>query len=155
MTFGVFGCLCFAHDQRAKGNKFAPWSQKCGYLYDKKGWKLYNLETIEIFVPHDVRFYENEFPYAEPSTFVSTDKNVVNVNVILDDLESTFEEVVPPNDVALVDVALIDEITESTRVVNNIRVVEDESSVVLWVKLLITQPQPLSHQQCYTMKTSK
>ncbi|KAK8348284.1 hypothetical protein V6Z12_A06G072800, partial [Gossypium hirsutum] len=36
----VFGCLCFAHNQRSKDDKFASRSQKCvfvRYLFDKKG----------------------------------------------------------------------------------------------------------------------
>lgn len=49
----VFGCLCFAHNQKANGDKFAPRSRKCifvGYPTGKKRWKLYDLETSEIFV---------------------------------------------------------------------------------------------------------
>uniref|UniRef100_A0A803NM80 Retroviral polymerase SH3-like domain-containing protein n=1 Tax=Cannabis sativa TaxID=3483 RepID=A0A803NM80_CANSA len=67
----VFGCLAFAHNQNAKGNKFAPRSRKCvfiGYPYGKKGWKLYDLQTGDIFVSRDVKFHENEFPYATAST---------------------------------------------------------------------------------------
>ena len=51
----VFGCLYFAHNQRAKGDKFGPRSRRCvfvGYPNGKKGWKLY-----------DVNFHENEFPF--------------------------------------------------------------------------------------------
>lgn len=62
----VFGCLCFAHNQRARGDKFASRSRKCifvGYPYDKKGWKLYDLENKEFFVSRDVKFYEDKFPY--------------------------------------------------------------------------------------------
>lgn len=46
----VFGCLCFAHNQRSKGDKFASRGRKCvfvGYPYGKKAWKLYDLETKE------------------------------------------------------------------------------------------------------------
>lgn len=44
----VFGCLCFAHNQKVKGNKCAPMRCKCifiGYTNSKKGWKLNDLET--------------------------------------------------------------------------------------------------------------
>ena len=67
----VFGCLAFAHNQKAKGNKFAPQSRKCvfiGYPHGKKGWKLYDLQTGDIFVSRDVKFHENEFPYETVST---------------------------------------------------------------------------------------
>ena len=62
----VFGCLCFAHNLRAKGNKFAHQGRKCiflGYPHGKKGWKLFDLETEEFFVSRDVTFYENDFPF--------------------------------------------------------------------------------------------
>lgn len=63
----VFGCLCYAHNQRHKGEKFESRSRKCifvGYLFGKKGWKLYDLETHEYFVSRDVKFFEKEFPFA-------------------------------------------------------------------------------------------
>lgn len=63
----VFGCLCYAHNQRHKGDKFASRSRKCifvGYPFGKKGWKLYDLETHEYFVSRDVKFFEKEFPFA-------------------------------------------------------------------------------------------
>ena len=74
----VFGCLCFAHDQRDKGNKFAPRSWKCifvCYLYGKKGWRLYDLDLGDFFVSRDVQFHENEFPFSpDPaSSYVSAD----------------------------------------------------------------------------------
>ena len=39
----VFGCLCFVHNQKSKGDKFAPRSRKCaflGYPHGQKGWKV-------------------------------------------------------------------------------------------------------------------
>lgn len=47
-TIKTFGCLCFAHNQKAKGDKFVSRSRKCvfvGYPFGKKGWKLYDLDT--------------------------------------------------------------------------------------------------------------
>lgn len=44
--------------------------RKCvfvGYPHGKKGWKLYDLDTGDIFVSRDVRFYEDEFPFSNPS----------------------------------------------------------------------------------------
>ena len=46
----VFGCLCFAHNQRSKGDKFASRSLRCvfiSYHNNKKGLKLYDLDTGE------------------------------------------------------------------------------------------------------------
>nr|GMC82663.1 Retrovirus-related Pol polyprotein from transposon TNT 1-94 [Ipomoea batatas] len=65
-TIRVFGCLCFAHNQKAKGDKFASKSRKCifvGYPFGKKGWKLFDLETKEFFVSRDVKFFEDNFPF--------------------------------------------------------------------------------------------
>ena len=63
----VFGFLCYAHNQRHKGDKFASRSRKCifvGYPFGKKGWKLYDLETHEYFLSRDIKFFEKEFPFA-------------------------------------------------------------------------------------------
>ncbi|GAA0162877.1 transmembrane signal receptor [Lithospermum erythrorhizon] len=61
----VFGCLCYAFDLKSRMDKFASRSRKCifvGYPLDKKGWKLFDLETRSYFVSRDVTFYESEFP---------------------------------------------------------------------------------------------
>lgn len=50
------------------------------YPHCKNRWELYNLKIGEIFASHNVKFYENRFPYAEASTSMSID------------LESTFSE---------------------------------------------------------------
>ncbi|KAL2927200.1 Retrovirus-related Pol polyprotein from transposon RE1 [Bienertia sinuspersici] len=88
----VFGCLCFAHNQRTKGDKFAPRSRRCifvGYPQAKKGWKLYDLDTREYFVSRDVLFYENEFPFEHeipmPSTYSDLDNGVWTNPVIHED----------------------------------------------------------------------
>ena len=36
-----------------------------GYPNNKKSWKLYDLDTGEYFVSHDVKFHENEFSFAD------------------------------------------------------------------------------------------
>ena len=63
----LFGSLCFASYRPKPKGKFAPRTRKCifvGYPYGKKGWKLYNLETSEIFVSWDAVFYENIFSFS-------------------------------------------------------------------------------------------
>ena len=35
-----------------------------GYPFGKKGWKVCDLETREIFISRDVVFYEGVFPFA-------------------------------------------------------------------------------------------
>ena len=64
----VFGSLCYAHNQKAKGDKFASRSRKCvfvGYPYGKKGWSLFDLDTQDLFVSRDVKFFENIYPFAD------------------------------------------------------------------------------------------
>ena len=36
-----------------------------GYPYGQKGWKIYDLETHEIFVSRDIIFYEDVFPFGK------------------------------------------------------------------------------------------
>jgi len=60
----IFDSLCYAHSQRRNDDKFVSRSKKCvfiGYPYDKKGWKLFDLETKEIFVSRDVEFVETKW----------------------------------------------------------------------------------------------
>lgn len=71
--FHVFSCLCYAHHHKSKRDKFASRSCKCicvGYPEGKKGRKLYDLETRDYFVFRDVKFYKNEFSFAQ--TIAST-----------------------------------------------------------------------------------
>lgn len=70
-TIRVFGCLCYAYNQRSKGDKFESRSRKCvflGYPFGKKGWQMFDLETREFFVSHDVQFHERIFPYKDEAT---------------------------------------------------------------------------------------
>ena len=63
----IFGSLCYAHNQRRNGDKFASRSKKCvfiGYPYGKKWWKLFDLETKDIFVSRDVEFVETKYPFS-------------------------------------------------------------------------------------------
>lgn len=65
----TFRCLCFAHNYKIKGDKFACRSRKCiivGYSFGKKGWKLFDLDTKELFVSRDVKFFEKDFPFKSP-----------------------------------------------------------------------------------------
>ncbi|CAH9146720.1 unnamed protein product [Cuscuta epithymum] len=63
----VFGCLCYAHNIYSRGDKFSPRSRRgvfVGYPTGKKGWKIYDWATGEIFVSRDVIFHEDEFPFS-------------------------------------------------------------------------------------------
>ncbi|CAH9080033.1 unnamed protein product [Cuscuta epithymum] len=86
----VFGCLCYAFNMKSKNDKFLSRSRKCvfvGYIFGKKGWHVFDLETQEYFVSRDVKFFEQIFPYAsnsptdfphppeDPQPLISTDYN--------------------------------------------------------------------------------
>ena len=60
-----FGCLASAYNCDHRGDKFASQSRRCifiGYLFGKKGWYLYDLESASFFTSRDVTFVEHDFP---------------------------------------------------------------------------------------------
>lgn len=92
----VYGCLCYAHNQSHKLDKFASRSIKCvflGYPNGKKGWRVYNLDTKKIFYSRDVVFFEDTFPFAEtvPQRSEPAVTDNQNLNPPSSDLEDVFE----------------------------------------------------------------
>ena len=86
-TIRVFGSLCFAHNQKVGGDKFASRSRKCmcvGYPYGKKGWKLFDLDTKDFFVSRDVKFFEDIFPFKEPETVNIVPEQIADLNGEID-----------------------------------------------------------------------
>lgn len=64
----VIGCLCYANNTQTKGDKFAPKATRCvllGYPPDQKGYRVFDLESIRIFVPRDVVFKEHIFSFKQ------------------------------------------------------------------------------------------
>ena len=64
----IFGCLCYAYNHQRPKDKFESRSRKCvfiGYPHGKKGWKVYDLETGNMFVSRNVIFEEHTFPFGE------------------------------------------------------------------------------------------
>lgn len=83
----TFGCLCFAHNQKTKGDKFASKSRKCvfvGYPFGQKGWRVYDLDAKEFFVSRDVKFIEDVFPFSSPDD-VNIESNADYVGEIHED----------------------------------------------------------------------
>lgn len=93
----VFGCLGYAKRQCVKKDKFEERAEKCifiGYPYAKKGWKMYSLDKHDIFVSHDVVFYEDNFPFlhSQPEIVDSPGKEeneIITKQILLGDNGNT------------------------------------------------------------------
>lgn len=93
----MFDCLCFSHNQKTKGDKFASRSRKCiitGYPFGKKGWKLFDLDTKEFFISRDVKLFEDIFPFfdTESANIILEETLPVNVDVHVDFDDYVFED---------------------------------------------------------------
>ncbi|CAA7040888.1 unnamed protein product [Microthlaspi erraticum] len=81
----ILGCLCFVHDQKTNGNKFASRSKKSifiGYPFGRKGWRVYDLESGKVSVSRDVVFCEDIFPFASTSSESSSTESALANDVI-------------------------------------------------------------------------
>ncbi|XP_074266135.1 uncharacterized protein LOC141588601 [Silene latifolia] len=61
----------FNKESYTRGDKFEKRGRKCIFVvfpHNKKGWKLYDLETKTFFVSRDVVFHETSFPYTSPNS---------------------------------------------------------------------------------------
>lgn len=77
----VFCSSCYTHRRSRDKDKFGEMSRHCIFMgcpFDKKGWKVYDMETNEFLVSRDVVFQENVFPFA---------KNIEEQPVINEDVD--------------------------------------------------------------------
>ncbi|GKV19001.1 hypothetical protein SLEP1_g29301 [Rubroshorea leprosula] len=73
----VFGCLCYARQSPLPSDKFSSRSTKCvfiGYPHGKKGYRVFDLDTKQIFVSRDIIFYENIFPFQDEGNRLINEK---------------------------------------------------------------------------------
>ena len=98
-----FGCLSFVMIPNIS-DKFASRSEKCvflGYCNSKKGYRLFSLDTKQIVVSRDVKFYENIFPYKmrDEAEGISSFNDLNALNFFESGFEHTDESFNnPPND---------------------------------------------------------
>lgn len=82
----TMGCLCYVHEQKHGGDKFASRSKRSiflGYPFGKKGWRVFDLETRKVSVSRDVIFFEDEFPFSTlPVTMEEDNELMISTPVI-------------------------------------------------------------------------
>ena len=86
----VLGCLCYVHNQKHGGDKFAPRGTKSvflGYPFGKKGWKVYDLETGIVSTSRDVIFIETDFSFPLKSSSHGSDLPPQTSSRVFDDDE--------------------------------------------------------------------
>ena len=101
----TIGCLCYATVTKPHKDKFAPRSVRCvliGYPPGQKGYRLYNLETREVFCSRDVIFKETVFPFkkgvqvsSQPTKHWPDSEHVEEENVFDCPVQNDTPEVVP------------------------------------------------------------
>jgi len=76
----TIGCLCYAANIGEK-DKFEARASRCvllGYTFGFKGYKLYELDTKNMFHSRDVIFQEHIFPFKTPVQPTHHDSSVIS-----------------------------------------------------------------------------
>ena len=62
----TFGCLCYITNTKPHKDKFETRSHKCvflGYCLGKKAYKVYDIDTKQIYISRDIIFHKYSFPF--------------------------------------------------------------------------------------------
>ncbi|RVW27296.1 Retrovirus-related Pol polyprotein from transposon TNT 1-94 [Vitis vinifera] len=96
----VFGCLAYATNVHVP-HKFAPRAKRCiffGYPVGQKAYKLYDLDTHQMFTSHDVVFHETIFPYESIPSPSSNSDPVIPLSI--SDLSPPVPQPSPPEPIS-------------------------------------------------------
>lgn len=82
----VFGLLCFIYSTEINSSKLVPRAKKCVFLEyknDTKGYIVLDIESREILVSRNIRFYEHVFSHIKNHNSVGESFTESNFNFCL------------------------------------------------------------------------
>lgn len=77
----VFGCLVYAKDNRKGRERFDWRGRRCvfvGYPHLQKGYRVFDLETKQIYTSRDVKFFKDIFPFKNATRVDDDNKQAID-----------------------------------------------------------------------------